>query len=120
MLRLYATTLAVVAIGCSGAPPLKEGPVSVSGKVVQGGKPVSNVVLWFHPLDKGHLQNVPVSADGGFTGELIGGNYSYYVAASSAPNSAAALKAIDPKYYEPNMERKISVEFGKELILALD
>src|SRR5215213_11587340 len=103
MFRLKAIMLAAVAagaVGCTDAPTLKEGPVSVSGKVSQGGKPVGNVIVWFHPLDNGHLKSLPVNADGSFLGELVGGNYSYYVAQSSAPSSAAALKKIDPKYHE--------------------
>jgi hypothetical protein len=88
--------------------------------VAQGGKPVGNVVVWFHPLDNGHLQNLSVNIDGTFHGELIGGNYSYYVAKSPAPNSALALKTIDPKYFEPDLGRSVNVEFGKELLLALD
>ena len=123
MLRLNAIFLMVIAagsLGCSETPPLKGAPLSVSGRMAQGGKPVGNVVVWFHPLDNGHLQNLPVSADGTFHGELISGNYSYYVAKSPAPNSALALKKIDPKYFEPDLGRSINVEFGKDLVLALD
>ena len=113
-------TVASIAIGCSDAPVLKDAPVNVSGKLVQGGKPVGNVVVSFHPLDRGHLKSMPVAADGGFQGELIGGSYAYYVERSPAPNSAAVLQKVDPKYYEPDLNRTISVEFGKELVLALD
>jgi hypothetical protein len=123
MFRFNASVFAVLAagaIGCSEAPVLKDTPVSVSGKVLQGGKPVGNVVVAFHPLDHGHLRSLPVAADGSFQGELIGGSYSYYVEKSPAATSATALKKIDPKYYEPDMGRSVNVEFGKELILALD
>ncbi len=123
MVRLNASVLAVLAagaIGCSDPPVLKDAPVSVSGKLLQGGKPVGNVVVAFHPLDHGHLRSLTVGADGTFQGELIGGNYSYYVENSPTPSSAAALKKIDRKYYEPDLGRNVSVEFGKELVLALD
>jgi hypothetical protein len=123
MISLKATVLAAIAagaIGCSDAAALKDAPVSVSGKVLQGGQPVGNVVVWFHPLDNGHLQNLPVSTDGTFLGELVSGNYAYYVGKSPAPSSEAVLKKIDPKFYEPDLERSISVDFGKEIILALD
>jgi hypothetical protein len=123
MVRLNASVLAVLAagaIGCSDTPVLKDAPVSVTGKVLQGGKPVGNVVVAFHPLDHGHLRTLPVGADGAFQGELIGGNYSYYVEKSPAPSSAATLDKIDPKYYVPDLGRSVSVEFGKELVLALD
>ncbi len=123
MARMYLTLAASVvagAIGCSHATTMKDSPVSVSGKASQGGKPVSNVVVWFHPLDKGHLKSFPVNSDGTFAGELIGGNYSYYVDKSPAPNAAAALAKIDPKYYAPDLARTVNVEFGKEIVLALD
>jgi hypothetical protein len=123
VLKLIVTVLAIVAvgvIGCSDAPTLKDAPVSVSGKVLQGGKPVGNVVVSFHPLEQGHLKSMPVAIDGTFQGELIDGNYSYYVEKSPAPTSAAALAKIDPKYHQPDLERTVNVEFGKELVLALD
>jgi hypothetical protein len=123
MVRLYAIVLAVTAaaaMGCSEVTTVKDAPVSISGKVSQGGKPVGNVVVWFHPLDNGHLESLPVNTDGTFIGELIGGNYAYYVGSSLAQNSAAALKKIDPMYYQPDLTRSIAVEFGKEIVLALD
>jgi hypothetical protein len=112
--------LATGALGCSDAPVLKDAPVSISGKVTLGGKPVSHVVLSLHPLDQGHLKSFPVAADGTFQGEAISGNYAYYVEKSAAPNSAATMQRIDPKYHQPDMSRSVSVEFGKELALALD
>jgi hypothetical protein len=121
--RFSATIMAVIAagaIGCTQATTLKEAPVSVSGKVSQAGKPVGEVLVSFHPLDKGHVVSLPVNADGTFTGEMISGNYSYYVGKSPAHSSATALAKVDPKYYEPAMDRSISVESGKELVLALD
>jgi hypothetical protein len=123
MARVYLTLAAIVAagaIGCSKPTTLKDSPVSVSGKVSQGGKPVGNVVVWFHPLDKGHLKSLPVNTDGTFAGELIGGSYSYYIDKSPAPAAAAALAKIDPKYYQPELARSVNVEFGKEIELALD
>lgn len=112
--------IAVGATGCSNAPALKEAPVSVSGRVSQGGKPVGNVVVSFHPLDHGHVRSLAVNPDGTFLGEMIAGNYSYYVGRSPAPNSAAALKRIDPKYYEPDLGRSLSIEPGKQIVLAFD
>jgi hypothetical protein len=123
MIRLNATLLAVVAmgaVGCSEAPTLKGAPVGISGRVAQGGKPLGNVVVWFHPLDNGHLQNLLVNSDGTFHGELVGGAYSYYLGKSPAPNSALALQRVNPKYFEPDMRRTINVEFSKEITLALD
>lgn len=112
--------IAVCATGCSNAPAVKDAPVSVTGKVTQGGKPIGNVVVSFHPLDNGHLRSLDVKPDGTFLGEMIAGNYSYYVGKSPAPSSAAALKRIDPKYYEPDLGRSLTIEPGKQIILAFD
>ena len=114
--------LALTTLGCSGGatPPLRSEPVSVSGKLSKAGQPVGNVVVSFHPLDDGHGRSLAVNPDGTFLGELIAGNYAYYVGPSTAPNSAVALKKIDPKYYEPALDRSIAVEAGTELVLALD
>jgi hypothetical protein len=75
---------------------------------------VGNVVVWFHPLDSGHLQSLSVNTDGTFAGELIGGSYSYYVDKSPAPDSAAALRKINPRYYEPDLGRSIDVESARK------
>jgi hypothetical protein len=113
-------TVICAALGCSQAPALRQAPVSVSGKVSKGGQPIGNVVVSFHPLDQGHLRSLPVNPDGTFAGELIAGNYAYYVGPSSAPTSQAALAQIDAKYCEPDLGRSVAVEPGKELLIALD
>jgi hypothetical protein len=112
--------IAVCASGCSNSPSVKDAPVSVTGKVTQGGKPVGNLVVSFHPLDNGHLRSLAVKQDGTFLGEMIAGDYTYYVGSSQAPASAAVLKRIDPKYYEPDLGRSLSIESGKPIVLALD
>jgi hypothetical protein len=112
--------LAVAMLGCSGAPKQNEAPVSISGRLSKGGQPLGNLVVSFHPLERGHARSLAVNPDGTFVGDLISGSYSFYVGQSTAPNSAAILKKIDPKYYEPNMDRRVAVEPGKEILLALD
>jgi hypothetical protein len=107
-------------VGCSHAPTLKKAPVSVAGRVSRGGHPVGNVMVSFQPLDKGHVGNFAVKPDGKFTGELIVGDYAYFVGKSTAPNSEAALKKIDPKYFEPDLARRISIEDGQDVLIALD
>jgi hypothetical protein len=112
--------LVLGAVGCSKSPALKQPPVSVSGRVTQGGQPVGDVVVSFHPLDNGHLCSFPVKPDGTFDGDLIVGNYAYYVGPSSAPTSQALMAKIDAKYYQPDLGRSVSIEPGKEIVLALD
>ena len=106
--------------GCSSKPAARTAPMAVTGKVTHAGQPVKDVVVTFQPLDVGHVGAFPLKADGTFQGELIAGNYTYYVASSASPTSAAALKKFDPKFHEANLERSIAVAPGQEIILALD
>lgn len=108
------------ALGCSQAPALRQPPVNVTGKLTRAGQPVGNVVVSFHPLDEGHLRSLPVNPDGTFSGELIAGAYAYYVGPAATPTSQAALAQIDAKYYEPDLNRRVAVEPGQELLIALD
>lgn len=122
-MKLFALTLAVFTLavsGCSQPTRLNEAPMSVNGKVSQGGQPVSDVQVSFQPLEQGHPVSLPVNADGTFQGELIPGNYAYFVAKSATPKSEAAIKKIDPKYLEANLTRSIDVQPGQELAIALD
>ena len=80
---------------------------------MKGGQPVGNVVVSFQPLDNGHLSSLPVNPDGSFAGNLIVGNYAYYVGPTAAPTSKAALCGISTtKYYEPDMSRSVAVAPG--------
>jgi hypothetical protein len=123
-MRFIATVslllLAVGAVGCSRSAAPRSAPVSVTGKVTRAGQPVGDVVVTFQPMDVGHPGMFPLKADGTFQGDLIAGNYMYYVAKGATPTSPAALAKIDVKFYEANLERKVSVEPGQEIILALD
>jgi hypothetical protein len=114
--------LGLAAAGCSGGTELKSTPVSVTGKATKAGQPIGNVTVAFQPLDNGHQRSFPLGADGAFNGELIAGNYAYYVEkpAKPTPADANALKAIDPKYFEADLSRSVAVESGKELVLAFD
>jgi hypothetical protein len=117
---VLAAAVAFSGVGCSQAPVVREAPVTVTGKVSNGGLPVGDVMVLFHPLDHGHLGSFPVKPDGTFQGELVAGDYSYYLSQSTTSSSVAALKKVDPKYYEPNLERRISVAAGQEVLIALD
>jgi hypothetical protein len=117
---LALVVLLLAAIGCTQPTRLNDAPISVNGKVSQGGQPVGDVLVSFQPLERGHPGNFPVNPDGTFQGELIPGNYAYFVGKATTPKSDATLKKIDPKFYEPNLERKVAVEDGQELIIALD
>jgi hypothetical protein len=124
-MKLAAVLIAVAgvgALGCSGAPEMKSAPVSVTGKATKAGQPVGNLVVAFQPLDSGHQRSLTVKPDGTFVGELITGNYAYYVEKPAKPTAADAnaLKTIDAKYFEADLHRSVAVESGKEIVLAFD
>src|SRR3954453_21339008 len=100
-MRLFVTSILVVGLaGCSSQMKLKGPSVSLSGKVLRGGQPVSGMVMIFHPLGDGHVREFPLRKDGTFNGELICGEYAYYVAKSNVPGAAQAPLKLSPKYFE--------------------
>jgi hypothetical protein len=120
MRLLIIATLVVGLVGCGSDVRLKETPVTVSGKVSQSGQPVSGIVIVFHPLGDGHVREVPIHNDGTFSGELISGDYAYYVAKPAVLAAAPALRSIPPKYFEADLSRTIAVEPDKHLAIELN
>jgi hypothetical protein len=118
--NLYAVLLIVTAIGCGSQPGLKSAPVDITGKVSLKGQPIGDVAVTFQPLDQGHVKSMPVKPDGSFEGSLISGTYAYAITQSTGANAATALAKVDPQYLEPNMQRTVTIEPGKEVLIALD
>jgi hypothetical protein len=94
--------------------------VGVSGKVSQGGQPVGNVAVSFHPIDHGHLTNLQVGSDGTFQGELISGTYAYSIAQPIVAGTPQALSKVAPQYLEPDLQRTVKIEAGQEVLIVLD
>jgi hypothetical protein len=117
---VLALLLIVGFLGCGSAVDLKGSPVSVSGKVLQAGQPVGGMVMVFQPLGDGHLREFVIQKDGSFNGELISGDYAYYVAKPTAPAVAQALRNLPPKYFEADLSRTVAVKSGEQLAIALD
>jgi hypothetical protein len=107
-------------LGCSSDVERKRAPVSVSGKVSQNGQPLGGMVMIFHPLGDGHLRELPIGKDGTFTGELISGEYAYYVAKPTAPAIAQVVRKLSPRYLEADLSRTVTVELGKLLAIELN
>ncbi len=99
---------------------LKAAPVSVSGKVSQGGQPVGGMVMIFQPLGDGHVREFPVQKDGTFNGELISGKYAYYVAKPAVPAAAQMLRNLPPKFFEADLSRTVAVESGNQIAIELN
>jgi hypothetical protein len=120
MRSLIVLMLFVGLVGCGSQVRLKGSPVSVSGKVSQGGQPVGGMVMVFQPLGDGHVREFPIQKDGTFSGELVSGEYAYYVARPTAPGAAQALKKLSPKYFDADLSRTVAVESGKQLAIELN
>lgn len=120
MRNLCVLMLVTMTIGCGSQPGLKSAPVDITGKVSQKGQPLGDVAVTFRPLDKGHEKSLPVKSDGSFEGSLISGTYAYSITQSTGANAATALAKVDPEYLEPNLQRTVTIEPGKEVLIALD
>ena len=120
-MRFFLILLLIVGlVGCSSEVQLKGAPVNVSGKVSQSGNPLGGMVMVFQPLGDGHVREFPVHKDGSFNGELISGEYAYYVAKPTVQGVAQALKSLSPKYFNADLSRTVAVEAGQQLAIALD
>lgn len=120
-MRLFVLLLLIAGlVGCGSKARLRGTPVSVSGKVSKSGQPLAGVVMVFQPLGDGHVREFPVGKDGSFRGELISGEYTYYVGRSTAPSGAQVLSKLSPKYRQADLSRTVSVEPAKQLAIALD
>ena len=120
-MRLLIVSLLIAGfVGCSREVKLKATPVGLSGKVSRGGQPVSGMVVIFHPLGDGHVREFPLRKDGSFNGELICGEYAYYVAKRPVLGTAPAAIKLSPKYFEADLSRTVTVEPDKLLAIALD
>lgn len=118
--NLMLLLVPMVALGCSSGSRLKGETVAVSGAVTQAGKPVKDLVVAFQPLADGHLTTLPVSRDGSFSGNMVTGQYAYYVVPTSQASSLQTLKRIDPKYHQADMTRTITVSGAEAIEVALD
>ena len=120
-MRLLLILICIVSlVGCSSEVQLKGTPVNVSGKVSQSGRPLGGMVMIFQPLGDGHVREFPVQKDGSFNGELISGEYAYYVAKPTVQVVAQGLKTLSPKYFDADLSRTVAVESGQQLAIALD
>jgi hypothetical protein len=107
-------------LGCSSEVPRKAAPVNVSGKVSQSGQPIGGVVMVFQPLGDGHMREFPIGKDGSFSGELITGDYAYYISRPAVPAAARLASKLPPQYFQADLSRVVTVEPDKQLAIALD
>jgi hypothetical protein len=120
MRLLIISILAGSVLGCGSQVKTRDTPVSVAGKVSQSGQPAGGLVMVFQPLGNGHMRELPVQKDGTFNGELVAGEYAYYVARPTVLAAAQPLRKLSPKYFQADMSRTVAVEPGQQLAIALD
>ena len=77
-------------------------------------------MMIFQPLGDGHVREFPVQKDGTFNGELVSGEYAYYVAKPTVPAAAQRSENSPAKYFEADLSRTVTVEPGIQLAIALD
>lgn len=118
--NIVAFVALIVLVGCSGRVAEKQPPGRISGKIVQQGKAVSDVVITFQPLEDGHLVGFPVADDGSFEGEVVPGKYAYFVGKSASKTSEQSLKKIHSKFLEANMDRTIVLARGQNVLISLE
>jgi hypothetical protein len=120
-MRLLILLVFIAALpGCGSEVELKRTPVSMSGTVSQGGRPFGGMVMVFQPLGDGHMREFPIAKDGTFRGELVSGDYAYYVARPTVAAAAQALKKLPPKYFAADLSRTVTVEADTPLAIVLD
>jgi hypothetical protein len=120
-MRIALLILSVfMCVGCGSSGTPLPAPVSVNGKLELGGKPIGGLQLILFPLEGQHPAYIPVAKDGTFKVEAISGKYSYYVEKSSAKNSEATLKKVDPKFQTADLTRSVVVQSGQELKVTLE
>ena len=120
-MRLFVVLMLTLGLlGCGSQAKLNGSPVSVSGKVSQGSQPVSGIVMIFQPLGDGHVREFPIHKDGTFNGELVSGEYAYYVAKPTVHSATQSPRRLAPKYFEADLSRTVAVEPGNQLAIALD
>ena len=115
-----ALLLSIGFIGCGSHVKLKEPPVNVTGKVSQSGQPLSGMMVVFQPLGDGHVREFPLRPDGTFNGELIRGEYAYYVTKGAVAAAAQKPITLSSKYFEADLSRTVTVEPDKLLAITLD
>lgn len=118
--------LAVGLIGCGPDTPTPGVQVDVTGSLTDAaGKPMKDVNVTFHPTG-GASQPVSlkVGPDGTFSGKVVAGKYSWFVApqeakAGSERLKTEALKGIPAAFLEPSLDRQLDVSAGAKLDLKV-
>ena len=110
MLRtLFSLLLVGLIAGCGGVSVTPHpDPVAVTGNVTLAGKPVTDVVVNFQPIEGG-LPNLATVKDGKFEAQVTPGKYTYYVSKASTQSGEKSLAKIPAAFHQGAMDRVIEV-----------
>ena len=106
----------VFSLGCGGvAITTNPDPVPVTGKVVLGGKPGSDVKIKFQATGIG-LPAVAEVKNGEFSANVVPGTYTYYFSEGSKP---AVFNTIPEAYRSGSLERQTEIKAGSTLEVSM-
>lgn len=121
MLRFFCGIVVCSLIaGCGGVSvtPNPE-PVAVNGNVTHAGKPVSDVVINFQPIEGGLPAVAPVK-EGKFEAHITPGKYTYFVSKAATPSGDRSLAQIPVAYHQGAMDRQVEVTGPGPLEFAMN
>lgn len=119
-MRKLIPLLGLVLVGCRVDPGKNPDPVEVTGQVTSAtGKPVTDVVLTFQPVDRGATATAVVK-NGQYKASVIPGTYTFFFAEGPKGVSPAGYNAIPEKYRAGSLDRKVEVKGAGEVNLSID
>lgn len=110
MLRsLFSFLLIGAIVGCGGVSVTPNpDPVAVTGNVTLAGKPATDIVINFQPIEGG-LPAVVTVKDGKFEAQVTPGKYTYFVSKASTPSGEKSLAKVPTAFHQGAMDRVIDV-----------
>ncbi len=121
MFRASFCLFLVAAIaGCGGVSVTPNpDPVAVTGNVTLAGKPATDIVVNFQPIEGG-LPAVVTVKDGKFEAQVTPGKYTYYVSKASTPSGEKSLAKVPTAFHQGAMDRVIEVTGPGPLEFAMN
>lgn len=113
-LVVAAATITIPLIGCGGVVPDSGESVQVNGRVVgPAGKSINGFNVFFQPTG-GKAQQVQfqLGQDGGFSGQMVTGSYTYYLVPGKGNATEKVLDTFPETYRQGSLDRQIEVKGG--------
>lgn len=110
-MRKLFLLLALVPLGCGVRVVENPEPVSLSGRVTVGGKPITGVMLNLQTTGKGLPAIIPV-IEGAFEAKVTPGRYAYFITRGPL---AESYELIPNEFREATLDRQFDMAAGKTL-----